>query len=235
LRVAFRKSAVSREKNTGVISAWLRQGEIEAVKIRCGQFDRQKFQRNIGEISKLTLQSPEVFVPKLESLCAEAGVAIVFIHALPRLGVYGATRWMGNKPVMQLSLYLKTNDHFWFTFFHESCHILKHGREGVFIEGHGIENEYENEADAFARDSLIPSAKLRHFLAQYPHPELYRIKRFAESISIAPGIVVGRLQHDKVLPVTIGNKLRAYPGIRPGCTGIRFRQTIPAQANSARP
>jgi Zn-dependent peptidase ImmA (M78 family) len=67
-------------------------------------------------------------------LCAEAGVALVFVPALPRLGIYGATRWLNDKPVIQLSLYLKTNDHLWFTIFHEACHIIRHGRRNIFVE-----------------------------------------------------------------------------------------------------
>jgi Zn-dependent peptidase ImmA (M78 family) len=118
---------------------------------------------------------------------------------------------------MQLSLYFKTNDHLWFTIFHEACHIIRHGRKGLFIEGYGrehstegspLDNENENEANAFARDKLIPSVQLNQFLALDPRPSLPQIERFAKSIGIAPGIVVGRLQHDKVLSMSAGNHLK---------------------------
>lgn len=32
-------------------------------------------------------------------------------------------------PLAQLSLYGKSNDRFWFTLFHETAHILLHGKE----------------------------------------------------------------------------------------------------------
>jgi hypothetical protein len=65
-----------------------------------------------------------------------------------------------------------------------------------------------NEANAFARDKLIPPAELRRFLASGFQPTLNQIERFAASIGIAPGVVVGRLQYDKKLPMSAGNHLK---------------------------
>jgi addiction module HigA family antidote len=207
LQVAFRKTESSK-KNVGVLSAWLRQGEIFAQNQRCQQFDKQAFQNSLDEIRKLTIEKPAVFVPKLQALCSAVGVAVVFVPALPKLGIYGATRWLNDKPIMQLSLYLKTNDHLWFTIFHEACHIIRHGRKELFIEEHGLNNEIENEANVFAQDKLIPSAQMNQFLASPFRPSLLQIVRFAKSIGIAPGIVVGRLQHDKRLPMNAANQLK---------------------------
>jgi HTH-type transcriptional regulator/antitoxin HigA len=39
-----------------------------------------------------------------------------------------------NKPLIQLSLCGKTNDRFWFTFFHEVAHILLHSKEEIFLD-----------------------------------------------------------------------------------------------------
>ncbi len=208
LKVAFRQS-IRTEKCAEAVSAWLRQGEIEAHKIKCAQYDRKIFQAVLDEIRDLTREVPEVFAPRLTELCASAGVAVVFVPELPKIGIYGATRWMGGKPVMQLSLYRKSNDHLWFTVFHEAGHILKHGRKEVFIEGKGLAGEKEEEANAFARDRLIPPAQLRRFLNEC-RPTLAKIERFADQVGIAPGIVVGRLQWDKVLPMNTGNKLKVF-------------------------
>jgi Zn-dependent peptidase ImmA (M78 family) len=136
------------------------------------------------------------------------GVALVFVPALPKLRVYGATRWLNNKYVMQLSLYLKSNDQLWFSFFHEVCHIIKHSRRDIFIQGDGLENEVEKEADTFAQNILIPPGQLKHFIGSGYRPDIYDIEQFAKKIGIAPGIVVGRLQHDKVIPMSYGNALK---------------------------
>ena len=209
LQTAFRTTERS-QKDSANISAWLRRGEIEAQQLPCSQIDKKKFKNSLDEIRKLTVEEPKVFIPKLKSICAAAGVAIVFIPALPRLGIYGATRQLNDKYIMQLSLYGKSNDQLWFTIFHEACHIIKHPGRDLYLEENGLDNENENEANIFARDTLIPSAQLNNFLAPYFRPTLDQIKKFAADIGIAPGIVVGRLQHDKKIPRSQGNDLKVW-------------------------
>ena len=192
------------------VSAWLRKGEIEARQLACEPFDKKRFQIALDTIRGLTTKEPNVFHPRLTHLCAIAGVAVVLIPELPKTGIYGATRWLGNKAVIQLSLRYKSNDHLWFAFFHESGHIIKHGRKDIFIEGNGLKSKKEEEANAFARDKLIPPAHYRRFLASWDGRSLAPIVAFADKIKIAPGIVVGRLQHDQHLPNSHGNRLKVF-------------------------
>lgn len=192
------------------VSAWLRKGEIEARQIRCKPYNKKDFFKALDSIRDLTMEAPEVFQPQLVEICASAGAAVVFVPELPKTGVYGATRWIGNKAVIQLSLRYKSNDHLWFTFFHEAGHIIKHGRKEIFIEGNGLDNEKEEEANAFARDRLIPPAALRKFIQSWDGRSLAPIETFAKKIKIAPGIVVGRLQHDNLLPNSHGNGLKVF-------------------------
>jgi Zn-dependent peptidase ImmA (M78 family) len=110
--------------------------------------------------------------------------------------------------LIQLSLRYKTDDHLWFTFFHEAGHVLLHGRRDVFLEGdEREEDEKESEADAFAQEWLIPQAKYRVFrrLGAF---SCAAVSRFAFELGIAPGIVVGRLQHDGDLDRTQCNNLK---------------------------
>ena len=211
LQTAFRKTE-STQKDSAIISAWLRRGEIEAQQIRCSQVDKQKFRSSLSEIRKFTVETPNIFIPRLKSICATAGIAIVFVPALPKLGIYGATRRINDKYIMQLSLYGKSNDDLWFTIFHEACHIIKHPGRKLYVEGNGLDNNNENEANIFARDILIPPEKLIRFLAPGFKPTLLQIQRFAADIGIAPGIVVGRLQHDKIIPWSWGNNLKVRYG-----------------------
>ena len=210
LQTDFREKGKIK-KDVAVISAWLRKGEIAAQKQNCAKYDKQKFRNSLIEIRKLTtIKNANDFVPRLESICAAAGVVIVFVPALPNLGIYGATRRINDKYIMQLSLYGKSNDQLWFTIFHEVCHIIIHPQGELYIEGKGLESEKskEDEADIFAQDMLIPSDRLKQFFVQGHKPTLQQIERFAKSIDIAPGIVVGRLQHDGVLPLNYGNGLK---------------------------
>lgn len=191
------------------ISAWLRQGEIEAAQIICEPYDKAAFRSALDEIRTLTTQPPEVFVPKMQALCAKAGVAVLFVPALPKSGVSGATRWLNsNKAIIQLSLRYKTDDHLWFTFFHEAGHILLHGKKELFLEGaNGLDAAKETEANDFSAAELIPRKEFNSLAQQRPLGKA-SICAFAKRIGISPGIVVGQLQHNKLLPMTHCNDLK---------------------------
>ncbi|RLC11921.1 MAG: addiction module antidote protein, HigA family [Deltaproteobacteria bacterium] len=208
-QVAYRQTQCLKTSAESV-SAWLRRGEIEALEIKCAPFNRKRFLKILDDVRDLTRKSPNIFVPELVNLAASAGVAVVFVHELPKTGVFGATRWLKGKAVLQLSLRYKSNDHLWFTFFHEAGHILKHGRKEIFIEGNGLDGEKEEEANAFARDKLIPPVAYRRFLSTWDGRSLEPIRRFAEEINVAPGIIVGRLQFEERLPRSHGNKLKVF-------------------------
>ena len=106
----------------------------------------------------------------------------------------------------------KRDDHFWFTFFHEAAHILLHGKRTLIVESEDrTKDEKELEADSFARESLIPEAEYRKF-KRLDSRSCAAISRFAYDLGIAPGIVVGRLQHDKVLARTNCNHLKRQIG-----------------------
>jgi HTH-type transcriptional regulator / antitoxin HigA len=107
-----------------------------------------------------------------------------------------------------LSLRYKTSDQFWFTFFHEAAHILKHPRKSEFLDFEKLEaSQEEDEANQFAADTLIPPTALRKFLAGSKLTEAY-VLEFAAEIDIEPGIIVGRLQHDYVIPFSRFNRLK---------------------------
>lgn len=194
------------------VSAWLRRGEIEAAAIECRPFDKTAFRAVLGKIRDLTTEpDPQVFVPTLRARCALAGVAVVLVPGLPKTGLSGATRWLNpDKALIQLSLRYKSNDQFWFTFFHEAGHILLHGKKELFLEGaNGMDETKEQQANDFARDRLISPRKFMSFVKQSSF-SFEDIRNFASSLDVAPGIVVGRLQHEGLLPHTHGNRLKIF-------------------------
>jgi HTH-type transcriptional regulator/antitoxin HigA len=205
---AFRRSP-SFEGAPGAVAAWLRQGELEADQISCAPFDKQAFRGVLERARSLTRESPGIFQPLLAKRCAEAGVAVVFLPELPKCRVSGVTRWLSPaKATIQLSLRYRADDHLWFSFFHEAGHILLHGKRDVFVEEEGNEdNEKEEQANCFAADSLILRRQYQKLLTQEPFSKS-KIMAFAEKIGIAPGIVVGRLQHDGHLSYSHCNNLK---------------------------
>lgn len=213
MQVAFRRSRVE-QSDLGAISSWLRLGEQEAEKWSGPKYDKSRFERSLKAIRGFTREPPEVFEPKLLALMHEAGVPLVLVPAIPRAHVSGAARWLSpTRPMIQLSLYGKTNDKFWFTLFHEAAHIFLHAstteeKKSVFLDdpntGH-TQDPREHEANQWAGDWLIPPqyapalAGLRSKAA---------VAAFAARIEIHPGIVVGRLQHDGLIVPSWMNGLK---------------------------
>jgi len=203
----FRKSRAFTS-NPGARAAWLRRGEIESQKITCAPYNANGFRRSLASVRQLTAEPPEVFQPRLVQLSAEHGVAVVFVPELPKTHVNGATKWLSpSKALIQLSLRYKTDDHLWFTFFHEAGHIVLHGKRITFLETGREIGDKESEADTFAMQVLIPPSELQMFLhaGVLTRPA---IRQFARKIGVAPGIIVGRLQHDGVLPHSHFNDLK---------------------------
>jgi len=206
-QVDYRKSPVF-EADPYATAAWLRKGELIAQNIDCAAYNKINFIEALKSIRKLTNKSPKDFMPQVIKKASDAGVAVVFIPELPKIRTSGATRWVNSKPVIQLSLRYKTNDHLWFTFFHEAGHILYHGKKEVFLEDGSSLNKKEQTADKFAANFLIPLNDYKKFKPSFNGYSHSDVVSFAEKIDIAPGIVVGRLQHDGKLPPSHLNKLK---------------------------
>ena len=204
--VAYRKSG-RFESDPYALAAWLRRGEIEAQKITCSVYDPTRFRATLTRIRGLTTAPPSVFQPEIGKLCASCGVAVVFVPELPKTAS-GATRWLTpNKALLQLSLRYKTDDHLWFTFFHEAGHILLHRKKSIFLESDRRSGEEEDEADRFAAETLISQQKIEGFIAASAFSAA-SIRRFAQEHDIAPGIAVGQLQHKKAVPFSHFNGLK---------------------------
>jgi HTH-type transcriptional regulator/antitoxin HigA len=201
MQCSFRRSR-EEQSDIGAISAWLRLGEQQAEKLDGPKYDRAKFEAALKEIRKLTVQAPEQFEPRLRQLLRDAGVIFVLVPAIPRAHVSGVARWLSpTRPLIQLSLYGKTNDKFWFTFFHEAAHILLHAQDkkAVYLDDPNTDHatdQQEHEANQWAGDRLIPP-QYKYELTTLRSKE--DVKAFAKQLDIHPGIVVGRLQHDGVI------------------------------------
>lgn len=218
--VAFRQTQVFDAREEAV-AAWVREAEIVASQILLADFNEAKLRGSLDELRGLTREKTDVGLDRAQVICSKAGVAVVLVPELPGTRVSGCARWLNDKHAMVgLTIRYKTDDQLWFTFFHEVGHILLHRDRQSFVVdnaadhmGDGVVDPdmaiYEQEADGFAADTLIPPNELAKLLRCKPE-ELTNevIHEFAKSIGIGPGIVVGRLQRDQVLDRWQGNKLK---------------------------
>lgn len=196
---AFRTSPTFQSK-VGALSAWLRQGEIEAAQIHCGAWDSKALRERLQEIRVLSkAKNPGYFLPRIRQICADVGIAVVFVRAPSGCAASGATRFVSrNKAMMILSFRYLSDDQFWFTFFHEIGHLLLHKSNLTFIDGEeSVLNAMEKEANDFSERLLIPDNRREELLDLRPSRE--SIIRFAYSVGISAGIVVGQLQHHGII------------------------------------
>lgn len=213
--VGFRITEAAQQKvSPGALAVWLRQGELEARKRSTANYDAGVFKTALGDIRQMTEDAPDKFVPDMTALCAQAGVALCLVPELPKSGANGATRWLDdNKALIQMSIRGKWADIFWFTFFHEACHLLHHRtRRRIVIDGIADPDlaELEAEADRFAKDFLIPPEAWGTFCKGGSFTS-QAVRKFARSVQIAPFVVVGRLQKEKRLPYNqLANLKRRY-------------------------
>jgi HTH-type transcriptional regulator/antitoxin HigA len=209
---AYRQSPAFKT-NPYALGCWLRQEELQARKIDCQSFSEAGFRKALQQARALTGQNPDQAGIALRQICAEAGMAFVVVPELKGTHVSGVTRWLSpTKALIQQSLRHKTDDHFWFTFFHEAGHILLHGKKEVFLETNGVDDPKESEANEFTAIGLIPKTEWKSFVDSGPH-SVATVRAFARKLGIAPGIVVGRLQHEKRIPHSHLNdlKTKCYP------------------------
>lgn len=210
MEVSFRRSRED-QCDVGAISAWLRLGEQCAEQFDGPKYDREKFLKALVQIRTLSTEEPKVFQPIMNRLLSDAGVVFVLVPAIPRSHVSGVARWLSaSRPLIQMSLYGKWNDRFWFTFFHEAAHILLHANEkkSVYLDDPGkggSDDPKEAEANQWAGDFLIPSQHAHHLSGLKTRDS---VRAFAGMLGVHPGIVLGRLQHDGLIDIKWMNDLK---------------------------
>lgn len=205
MHAAFRRANPAKQTDNAAITAWLRLGEIRAADVQqqgaLPMFDPAVLASSISSMRALTTNTADEISVRLNSLCAQAGVVLLFVPPLPGTHVSGVARWVGDRPLIQLSLLGKWNDVFWFSFFHEVAHILKHPKRAVFLDdassGAAKQTKEEMEADEFAAHVLISPADRERLRSI--SPTLTNVQEFARSVDVHPGIVVGCLQHMRLV------------------------------------
>ncbi len=196
--VAFMKSTSQNLSKENLI-AWLRCGEINALKINTRSFNKAKLKNNLEKIRSFNLMDTSEYSKKLRTLLAECGIAIAYVPYLKNTYVNGASKWLSPKKVLiQITPRNKYEDILWFTLFHELYHVLKHGKKRGYISFWSDDYlnkdciKFEHEADSFAENILISKKKWDDFYSNEKITDK-RIIKFASEIGIKPGIVAGRL------------------------------------------
>lgn len=202
LGVAFRKYN-SSNLNQYNLAALLKIGEKkmrEALKrLQLKEYSEDIFSKKLNDIKTLTTKKPSVFLKELQEVCLECGVVVVYVPNIKHTYFGGAITWMGGRPIVMLKVEKQHEDIFWFNFFHEAGHILKHSRKEFFVDfENGEKTEIEKEADTFAQTTLIPNFEA--LLNESSKIKGVSIESWLEtasqSVGVTSSIIAGRICND---------------------------------------
>jgi len=201
---AFRKSS-SNETAKVSLHAWLAKAKTEASHVTAEAFDRNKLKTEVKKLVHYS-EDKDPFAKIQESLNA-AGVRCVHVTHLPKTKLDGAAFWLNNQsPVVAVTLRINRIDNFWFTLLHELAHVLFHLKTDSqpMLDEEITEpskRTKEKEADTYAQEWLIPSSKFAQYLNERNGFFTSKsVRKFASDLGIHPAIVVGRLQHERLVP-----------------------------------
>ena len=100
------------------------------------------------------------------------------------------------------------DDQFWFSLFHEAGHILFGGKKLIFLDEIDTWTDAEEvRANEFASNILIPRQTYADFIEKriFSHKS---VRSLSQQLGVAPGIVVGRLQHEGCISWRLLNSLK---------------------------
>ncbi|MEW8232257.1 MAG: ImmA/IrrE family metallo-endopeptidase [Candidatus Thiodiazotropha endolucinida] len=206
---SFRTSYSFDTQPESVIS-WLRCGVIESNKLQCKTWDAASFNETLNQIKHLTrIADPKKFVPSLKKEFARSGVALAIVPTPAKCRASGATFFpQPQKAILMLSFRYLSDDHFWFSLFHEAGHLLLHSKNSLFLENADKHiSVQESEANKFAENILIPLEYKEEFL-KLTAKEWRKVIRFAKKIGVSAGVVVGQLQHYELIRHNQLNKFK---------------------------
>jgi HTH-type transcriptional regulator/antitoxin HigA len=209
-------AALNRRTRTkqGVPDAVLHLWTARVLNVAADRRSHMKGRFNIGDASWLTdLVRLSVYPDgplRAVEMLREHGIILIVEPHLPGTALDGAAFLLaGGIPVVALTLRHDRIDNFWFTLLHELAHVFLHFNRGLadgFIDDDLQESRIsaiEQEADVFARNTLIPDELWRGSVARFSRSDEV-IERFARSISIHPAIVAGRIRNERDFKIFSG-------------------------------
>ncbi len=195
--------------NDLALACWLRMCDILSEKIEIKEYreiNKDIILKDIKEIRKLSKENPNVFIEKLQSYFSELGISIVVLKNIQGAPVNGLIKKSNNGINICLTIRGKDADKFWFTLFHELGHLFTSKIDKFYIDYESNNTEVEMLADKFATENLIDRTIYNNLINSTISME--SIIEAAKQMDILPSIIVGRLQHDKIIGYNQYNKLK---------------------------
>jgi HTH-type transcriptional regulator/antitoxin HigA len=207
--------AAAARKSTGNWTpsqrAWLQRAKHLAKSQQViGKFSAHSLRTALDRLSLLKSEPEEIrHVPRILS---EAGIRFLIVAPLSNSKIDGACFWLSDsEPVVVLSFRYDRIDWFWHTLSHELGHVSNGDGKvtptlDIRLVGNDAESgdkpEAERKADQFAVNFLVDQAELSDFIQRTAVFSRMKLIGFAKRVATNPGIVVGQLQHRRLIPYT---------------------------------
>ena len=201
-RIACRRLAITKKSDLALM-AWAQEAKLQARDIQTAPINIKELIGAMPEIRNMTVLKPEEFCPKIKERLADCGIALVFLPHLKGSFLQGASFMDGNKIVVGLTARGRDADKFWFSLLHELGHIVL----GHVGQVNGISEADEKAADEWSEDALIKAEDFERFKKKRDYSESGVI-HFAQEQGVAPGIVVGRMQMERLIKYNVLNHLK---------------------------
>ena len=191
-------------------NVWYRFAKIFAEKESLPTFNKAGLEKIAENLCAYTLQKDGI--NKIISDLHSCGVGFFVLSHLQKTYLDGAAFTLGNNPFIVYTARYDRVDNFWFVLAHEISHILLHFdhlAKGCLDDMDSKAcSEFEIEADAKASE-LLHTDEILDLGTQYRHYfTLDRLHQISGSLQIAAPVVLGILQHYKIIEWKKFSKLR---------------------------
>jgi HTH-type transcriptional regulator/antitoxin HigA len=200
---AFKKTNPLSEVTAAQL-AWLHRVRQLALDLPAAKYYRENLVAAMQKFKSLLISAEAI--RKVPRILMECGVRFIIVESLPSTKIDGVCFWIGESPVVGMTLRYDRIDNFWFVLRHEIEHVLQeHGKSVPMLDAElekekaGVSDDVPEEeriANAAAADFCVPRAKLENFIARKAPMFAERdIRGFASILQVHPGLIAGQLQH----------------------------------------
>lgn len=193
------------DRHTAEEEAWLYRVRQLAREVDVPTYSVEKLRAALPRLRALMVDAEDIrFVPEILHEC---GVRFVIVEKLHNCKIDGVCTWIGDQPVIGMTIRHNRLDNFWFVLIHEIEHVLQgHGKNGDEIIDSNLDDpeagdlaaditEQEAVADHAAKNFAFPNDKLVSFYRRKaPYVAEKDVIGFSSLNEVHPAIVVGQIQ-----------------------------------------
>ncbi|WP_336986189.1 HigA family addiction module antitoxin [Altererythrobacter aquiaggeris] len=200
--MAYAAKKSDQEELTGNQMVWLHRVRQIAEAAEAPTYDRAKLDEALPKIRAHMFDADDF--GEIPALLFECGVRVVFVEPLRGSKIDGVCTWLGDEPVIGLSLRLNRPDNLCFVLRHEIEHVLQEdGKNEVYSHVDVFEPDRdiadlpdeEKRADDAAAEFLVPQDKLASFMRRKGKwISEDDVIAFSARHQIHPAIVIGQIQ-----------------------------------------